>query len=274
MPGGPNIASPGSPTAPMGAPDMGGMPGLAPAASSDWEANYRFASAMSGDMYDLQLSTCKNEKIIRTASRKILSAAHKEYIESIAPVTGRGVVGALDMEPGDIVEQLPVGPNDGGPFCTAMNRHAIYELTQFDKALSEKSMVRTGAKKGETRQTYRFTSLEQKLYKILMQAGLPFAWYAQYLAGPITQHFEYQLDAAIPALKLGLEADGEIYHSNPEKIAKDRKRDSLLATQGWTILRFTENELNEHPEEILKVIMQMIRRLMGSGGHVGSTVIL
>lgn len=274
MPGGPNIASPGSPTAPMGAPDMGGMPGLAPAASSDWEANYRFASAMSGDMYDLQLSTCKNEQIIRTASRKILSAAHKEYIESIAPVTGRGVVGALDMEPSDIIEQLPVGPNDGGPFCTAMNRHAIYELTQLDKALSESSMVRTGAKKGETRQTYRFTSLEQKLYKILMQAGLPFAWYAQYLAGPITQHFEYQLDAAIPALKLGLEADGEIYHSNPEKIAKDRKRDSLLATQGWTILRFTENELNEHPEEILKVIMQMIRRLMGSGGHVGSTVIL
>lgn len=274
MPGGPNIASPGSPTAPMGAPDMGGMPGLAPAASKDWKANYRFASAASGDMYDVQLATCKNEQIIRTASRKILSAAHREYIESIAPVTGRGLTGALDMEPQDIFEQLPVGPNDGGPFCTAMNRLAIYELTQLDKELGEKNMVRTGAKKGDVKQTYRFTSLEQKLYKILMQAGLPFAWYAQYLAGPITQHFEYQLDAAIPALKLGLEADGEIYHSNPEKIAKDRKRDSLLATQGWTILRFTETELNEHPEEILKVIMQMIRRLMGAGEHIGSTVLL
>lgn len=274
MPGGANIATPGSPTAPMGAPDMGGMPGLAPAASSDWKANYRFASAASGDMYDLQLATCTNEQIIRTASRKILSAAHREYIESIAPVTGRGLTGSLEIEPQDIFEQLPVGPNDGGPFCTAMNRAAIYELTQLDKKLGENNMVRTGAKKGDVKQTYRFTSLEQKLYKILMQAGLPFAWYAQYLAGPITQHFEYQLDAAIPALKLGLEADGEIYHSNPEKIAKDRKRDSLLATQGWTILRFTETELNEHPEEILKVIMQMIRRLMGAGEHIGSTVLL
>lgn len=274
MPGGANIAGPGSPTAPMGAPDMGGMPGLAPAASNDWKANYRFASNASGDMFDMQLATCENERIIRTASRKILSAAHREYIESIAPVTGRGAVGALSAEPDEIYEQLPVGPNDGGPFCTAMNRSAIYELTQLDKVLSEQQMVRTGAKKGENKQTYRFTSLEQKLYRLLMQAGLPFAWYAQYLAGPITQHFEYQLDAAIPALKLGLEADGEIYHSNPEKIAKDRKRDSLLATQGWTILRFTENELNEHPEEVLKVIMQMIRRLMGAGEHVGSTVIL
>lgn len=272
IPGAPGGA-PGSPSAPMGAPDMGGMPGLAPAASNDWKANYRFASTVSGDMYDVQLATCHNERIIRTASRKILSQAHQEYIESIAPVTGRGALGALDMEP-DVFEPLAVGPNDGGLFCTAMNRAAIYEITQLDKEMTSNGMVRTGAKKGETKQTYRFTSLEQKLYKILMQADLPFAWYAQYLAGPMTQHFEYQLDAAIPAIKLGLEADGEIYHSNPEKIAKDRKRDSLLATQGWTILRFTENELNEHPEEVLKVIMQMIRRLMGSGEHIGSTVIL
>jgi len=273
IPGAPGGA-PGSPSAPMGAPDMGGMPGLAPAASSDWKANYRFASTISGDMFDVQLSTCENERIIRTASRKILSVAHREYIESIAPVTGRGVVGALNMEPDDIFDQLSVGPNDGGPFCTAMNRTALYELAQLDRELTDKNMVRTGAKKNDVKQTYRFTSLEQKLYRLLMQAGLPFAWYAQYLAGPITQHFEYQLDAAIPALKLGLEADGEIYHSNPEKIAKDRKRDSLLATQGWTILRFTETELNEHPEEVLKVIMQMIRRLMGAGEHIGSTVIL
>lgn len=274
MPGGANPAMPGSPTAPLGAPDMGGMPGLSPAASTDWKQNYRFASIVSGDMYDAQLASCAHEVVIRTASRKILSQAHREYIESIAPVTGRGAIGALDMEvPDDIFEQLPSGPGDGGPFCTAMNRLAIYELSIYDRELGEKGMTRLGAKK-EVKQTYRFTSLEQKLYRILMQAGLPFAWYAQYLAGPITQHFEYQLDAAIPALKLGIEADGEIYHNNPEKIAKDRRRDSLLATQGWTILRFTETELNEHPEEVLKVTMQTIRRLMGSGQHMGSTVVL
>lgn len=274
MPGGANPAMPGSPTAPLGAPDMGGMPGLSPAASTDWKQNYRFASIISGDMYDAQLASCKHEVTIRTASRKILSQAHREYIESIAPVTGRGSIGALDVDvPDEIFEQLPSGPGDGGPFCTAMNRLAIYELSVYDKEMGEKGMTRLGAKK-EVKQTYRFTSLEQKLYRILMQAGLPFAWYAQYLAGPITQHFEYQLDAAIPALKLGIEADGEIYHNNPEKIAKDRRRDSLLATQGWTILRFTETELNEHPEEVLKVTMQTIRRLMGSGQHMGSTVVL
>jgi len=264
----------GSPTAPMGAPDMGGMPGLAPAASSDWQSNYRFASVMSGDMYDAQLAACKNERVIRTASRKIVSEAHRAYVESISPVTGRGYVGPLDMEPSDIVSQLGEGPKDGGFSCVPMNRLAMYEIAQMDSVLAKEGMTRAAAAKKDVKQTYRFTSLEQKLYKILMQAGLPFAWYAQYLAGPMTQHFEYQLDAAVPALKLGLEADGEIYHSNPEKIAKDRKRDSLLATQGWTILRFTETELNEHPEEVLKVIMQMIRRLMGSGDHIGSTVIL
>jgi very-short-patch-repair endonuclease len=268
MPGAPPM---GSPTAPMGPPDMGGMPGLAPAATTDWKKSYRTASFISGDIYDMQLAACQNERIIRTASRKIISQAHRGYLESISPVTGRGYVGALDIEPIDIIEALQTGPIDGGPWCTPMNRQAIYEMTQFDK---QNTNVRLAAKNNEVKQTYRFTSLEQKLYKILLQAGLPFAWYAQYLAGPITQHFEYQLDAAIPALRIGLEADGEIYHSNPEKIAKDRKRDMLLATQGWTILRFTENELREHPEEVLKVIMQTIRRVIGAGEHIGSSVTL
>jgi very-short-patch-repair endonuclease len=260
----------GSPTAPLGPPDMGGMPGLAPFAS-DWKENYRFASIISGDIYDMQLAACNNELVIRTASRKIVSQAHREYLESISPVTGRGYVGLLDMEPTDIIECLASGPADGGIFCTPMNRKAIYEMADFDKNNSEFS-TRLAAK--TPKQTYRFTNLEQKLYRILLQAGLPFAWYAQYLVGPVSQHLEYQLDAAIPALRLGLEADGEIYHSNPEKIAKDRKRDMLLATKGWTILRFTENELSEHSEEVLKVIMQTIRRLMGAGDHMGSTVTL
>jgi very-short-patch-repair endonuclease len=269
MPGGPNISTPESPTSPLGSPDMGGMPGLAPAASTDWEGNYRFASCVSGDIYDVQLASCENEKIIRTASKKIISSAHRAYLESIAPVTGRGMVGPIPMESEGILEQLAIGPADGGPFCTPMNRLAIYQLQELDKSLGGDAMTRIAAKKGDTKQTYRFTSLEQKLYKILMQAGLPLAWYAQYLAGP---SLEYQLDAAIPAIKLGLEADGEIYHNNPEKIAKDRKRDSLLATQGWTVLRFTESELNEHSEEVLKVIMQTIRRLLGAGQHMGSSV--
>jgi very-short-patch-repair endonuclease len=76
---------------------------------------------------------------------------------------------------------------------------------------------------------------------------------------------DYQLDAAIPNLKIGIEADGEIWHNNPEKIAKDKRRDIELASNGWIILRFTDKELNDHPQDVLNVIMQAIRKKTGVG---------
>ena len=62
---------------------------------------------------------------------------------------------------------------------------------------------------------------------------------------------------------IGVEADGEIWHNNFEKITKDKKRDSELANNGWIILRFTDKELNDHPNDCLNVIMQAIRKRTG-----------
>jgi very-short-patch-repair endonuclease len=59
---------------------------------------------------------------------------------------------------------------------------------------------------------------------------------------------------------IGIEADGEIWHNNFDKIAKDKRRDSELANNGWVILRFTDKELNDHPQDVLNVIMQAIRK--------------
>jgi len=261
----PGMPSPNG-AAPMGAPDMGGMPPLAPAASSDWEENYRFAAFTIGDIYDIRLASAEHEKTIRTAGVKIKSAAHRDFLTSLAPVTGRGAVGDLPLEPEGIFEILPTGPADGGPFCQPINRLAMLESIQRDKA----GMTRTAAK-NEKKMVYRYTNLEQKLYNIVLRCSAPFAFYAQFQAGP---GMEYQLDGAFPAIKLGVEADSETFHNSADKIAKDRQRDMRLATQGWTILRFTEEELNEHPQEVMNVIVQAIRRLAGGGPHMGSSVTL
>ena len=79
-----------------------------------------------------------------------------------------------------------------------------------------------------------------ELYNTINLANIPYPFYAQYQAGPSLQ---YQLDAAFPGLKLGIEADSKTFHSSPVKIQQDKQRDINLATQGWTILRFTEEEI-------------------------------
>jgi very-short-patch-repair endonuclease len=86
---------------------------------------------------------------------------------------------------------------------------------------------------------------------------MPYPLYAQYSAGN-TQDF--QLDAAIPALRIGVEADGEIWHNNPEKIARDKRRDTDLASHGWIIVRFTDKELNDHPQDCINVIVNAIKK--------------
>jgi very-short-patch-repair endonuclease len=105
-----------------------------------------------------------------------------------------------------------------------------------------------------------YTSLEKKLYSLLMSLNVPYPLYAQYSAG---QTMDYQLDAAIPSLRIGVEADGEVWHNNPDKIAKDKRRDSDLATHGWIIVRFTDKELNDHPQDCMNVLINVIKKRTG-----------
>jgi len=49
------------------------------------------------------------------------------------------------------------------------------------------------------------------------------------------------LDFAFPERKLGIECDGEQWHSVGNR--RDRFRDSMLRRGGWKVLRFREKEI-------------------------------
>lgn len=238
--------------------DMGGMAppaGPAPMASTQGsEKLYKFAVNIMNELYDSKYNPRKEALNQRTASKLIKSAAHQNFLESLALVSGRGAFGKLPEEPPMFSETIMDYPSDGGLLCLPMNNYAR----------SEWKAMRIAAKKQEERiPKMLFSTLEQKLYNTINLANIPYAFYAQYQAGPSQQ---YQLDAAFPALKLGIEADSKTFHSSPEKIAQDRQRDVNLATQGWTILRFTEEEIEEQQQEILNVIYSVIRKLVPAGG--------
>ncbi|TRZ80659.1 DUF559 domain-containing protein [bacterium] len=83
---------------------------------------------------------------------------------------------------------------------------------------------------------------------------------------PITPQYEvahvtgqnYLIDFAIPSLKIGIEADGEAFHSSPKQVQHDSERDMQLSQTGWTILRFSDTEIEKIPERVTRTIIQNI----------------
>lgn len=68
----------------------------------------------------------------------------------------------------------------------------------------------------------------------------------------------YHLDVAWPELKLGVELDGAAYHGSKVQREKDVRRDAVLATYGWQIIRFTHARLNNDPEGVRREVLAII----------------
>ena len=69
------------------------------------------------------------------------------------------------------------------------------------------------------------------------------------------------LDLAFPAVLLAIEIDGWAWHSGPERFQRDRRRQNLLVSTGWTVLRFTWADLVERPEQVVATVVRTLARL-------------
>lgn len=74
----------------------------------------------------------------------------------------------------------------------------------------------------------------------------------------------YTLDFALPAIKMGIETDGQTWHSNENQIKHDKERDYLLAQRGWTILRFDDKSIDEAPQQVEATVNSYIKKLMSN----------
>lgn len=81
--------------------------------------------------------------------------------------------------------------------------------------------------------------------EVRMQVALP--WWADG-AG--------RADAAIPAWRLILEADGRAWHARLRDFDRDRERDNLAAANGYAVLRFSALHLRTQPESVVELITE------------------
>jgi hypothetical protein len=110
------------------------------------------------------------------------------------------------------------------------------------------------------------TDIEIILYKKVEEAQkmghlpLSFLW-QQYPEPNDPETSRIIVDGMFPDIKLIVEADGKKWHSSPEDIQRDNERDMKLNARGWTILRFTEDEIKYSIEEVIKKIIRTVEEL-------------
>ncbi len=126
----------------------------------------------------------------------------------------------------------------------------------FIKYLNENPERRLNARMAKYRKSGRKTWIEQRMADLLDKIGIDYVF--QY---PI---LNYDVDFAIPSLRIVVECDGEFWHKDKEK---DKKRQKRIEKEGWFVLRYTGKKINQ----CLDDIEDEMRRVVGNHAKLFNT---
>lgn len=101
--------------------------------------------------------------------------------------------------------------------------------------------------------------MESRLRLVLRRAGLP---------QPVLQHCVYdayglfvaRLDLAYLPQRLGIEYDGGC-HFDPHSVRKDLRRQNALRAVGWSLFRFTSEDVTRHPQRLAAQVRAVLCRV-------------
>lgn len=99
---------------------------------------------------------------------------------------------------------------------------------------------------------------EQRLWQHLRGAQLGVRFRRQYGIG------RYVVDFYCPALKLAIEVDGNS-HFQDGAPDYDRQRQAFIEAAGIRVLRFTNREVYEQPDDVLAVVSEAIETIEETG---------
>ncbi len=99
------------------------------------------------------------------------------------------------------------------------------------------------------RRTFTLTDseLERRFLRLVRRAGLPTPKTQQRVNG-------LRVDFFWPELLLVVETDGLRYHRTASQQAKDRVRDQVLVTAGFTVLRFTHAQVTYEVDHVVETL--------------------
>jgi very-short-patch-repair endonuclease len=100
---------------------------------------------------------------------------------------------------------------------------------------------------------------ERRLVRLLRKGGMT-GWQANVA---VTDHLGAigEVDIVFRACRLAIEVDGRAWHSAAEPFQRDRTKQNRLVAAGWTVLRFTWEDITRRPEQVIATIRTSLARL-------------
>jgi len=107
--------------------------------------------------------------------------------------------------------------------------------------------------------------LEEELWRALKAEEIPAE--RQYFVGRSPNLFALDFALFCKNQNLDVECDGDLYHADLARMKRDRKRNNILASLGWQILRFGRNDILHCCGETLNRIKMTVNELGGLEVH-------
>jgi very-short-patch-repair endonuclease len=103
---------------------------------------------------------------------------------------------------------------------------------------------------------FNSTSLEQKVQNKLTEANIPFEREWRVTMNAMTYYLDFAIFCKVRPINI--ECDGNFWHDYPAKVHYDKRRNNELERKGWSVLRFTEDDLNHNLEKSTALIYDTI----------------
>jgi very-short-patch-repair endonuclease len=100
---------------------------------------------------------------------------------------------------------------------------------------------------------------ERRLQRLLRRHGIV-GWVANHPL-LVDGRLIARIDIAFPAQRLAIEVDGLAYHADRVRFQRDRTRQNDMVNLGWTVLRFTWQDITADPEQVIAVVRRALHRI-------------
>jgi superfamily II DNA or RNA helicase/very-short-patch-repair endonuclease len=104
----------------------------------------------------------------------------------------------------------------------------------------------------------RFETLPRLAGRFQLNARLPI---------PFDDRGEMEVDLLCEEAKLVIEIDGNQHLGNPDAYRRDRRKDALLQTHGWFVLRFLADDLGKRLDTVLDTVTRTLVSRLREGDH-------
>lgn len=101
------------------------------------------------------------------------------------------------------------------------------------------------------------SELERLAVSLLRRAGI--TGFHPNLTVRLRDGTSAEIDIAFPDRRIAIELDGYAFHSGAEAFRKDVRRGNRLLADGWTVRRFTWDDLLDDPEGFVAVVVELLR---------------